>query len=356
VPATETLKAIATKSGYTNSTIASAAYNILPLAVQPTFSPVAGTYASAQSVTITSGTSGATICYTTNGTVPTELTGTPGSCGVGTALTNGGSITVSTSMTVNAIATKNGYSPSAPTGATYTIGGASFSQDTQFVSALASTNGDASITGVTTAAANELLVVFIARASDGTELPQDSSAVAATGGGLSATLNFTKRGSINMQYLSGNLGQVEVWYATATVALTGATITQTHGANQQAGYAWVVSFPAGSTMGNTASSGYFSPDVDGAVPIVAWDTGGAGITVSQVGSRIYGVGVDFVASGARTFLSGQSALATIGEKTYGGAHLWVQSSGQTAATGRTAFGTSAPGGDGALLAVEIKHP
>lgn len=42
----------------------------------PNFSPVAGNYGSAQSVTITSGTVGATIRYTTNGSTPSPTTGT----------------------------------------------------------------------------------------------------------------------------------------------------------------------------------------------------------------------------------------------------------------------------------------
>ena len=40
-------------------------------AATPTFSPAAGTYSGAQSVTISDATSGATIYYTTNGTTPT---------------------------------------------------------------------------------------------------------------------------------------------------------------------------------------------------------------------------------------------------------------------------------------------
>jgi hypothetical protein len=42
----------------------------------PTFSPVAGTYATAQSVTISTTTSGASIRYTTDGSTPTETVGT----------------------------------------------------------------------------------------------------------------------------------------------------------------------------------------------------------------------------------------------------------------------------------------
>ena len=70
--ASETLKAIAVASGYTNSAVASAAYTIASALPTPTFSPAAGTYTGAQSVTISDATSGATIYYTTNGTTPTS--------------------------------------------------------------------------------------------------------------------------------------------------------------------------------------------------------------------------------------------------------------------------------------------
>jgi hypothetical protein len=77
----------------------------------PTFSPPGGTYSSAQTVTIGSATSGATIRYTVDGSTPTA------SSPQYTA-----PISVPGSRTVNAIALKSGSTTSAVSSATYTIG------------------------------------------------------------------------------------------------------------------------------------------------------------------------------------------------------------------------------------------
>jgi uncharacterized protein (DUF1800 family) len=77
----------------------------------PTFSPSAGTYTAAQSVTISSTTTGASIRYTTNGTPPSETAGTLYSA----------AFTVDATKTVKAIAYKTGMSDSAVVSAAYTI-------------------------------------------------------------------------------------------------------------------------------------------------------------------------------------------------------------------------------------------
>jgi hypothetical protein len=52
--------------------VASAAYTInISTAATPTFNPAAGTYGSAQSVTLSDLTANATIYYTTDGSTPT---------------------------------------------------------------------------------------------------------------------------------------------------------------------------------------------------------------------------------------------------------------------------------------------
>jgi hypothetical protein len=113
-----TLKAIATKAGFTDSSIGSAAYVINGAVATPTFSPVAGAYGAAQTITIATATGSSTICYTTDGSTPTASGGT---CTHGT--TYSVPITVSTSQTVQAIGTKSGFSNSAVASAIYTING-----------------------------------------------------------------------------------------------------------------------------------------------------------------------------------------------------------------------------------------
>ena len=114
VSATETIKAIAIASGFSNSAIASAAYtiNALPMAATPSFSPVSGSYATAQSVTIGDATPGVTIFYTVNGSTPTTA-----------STVYSGPISVPVSETLQAIAVASGFATSAVATASYTIGG-----------------------------------------------------------------------------------------------------------------------------------------------------------------------------------------------------------------------------------------
>ncbi len=81
-----------------------------PQAAAPAFSPGGGTYTSAQSVTLSDSTSGATIYYTTNGTTPTT-----------SSTVYSGPINVSSSETIKAIAAASGYTTSSVATAAYTI-------------------------------------------------------------------------------------------------------------------------------------------------------------------------------------------------------------------------------------------
>lgn len=88
-----------------------------PSVAVPTFAPSPGIYATPQTVTISTSTVGATICYTVDGSTPT--TDGAGTCTHGTAFSS--PVLVSTTQTIRAIGTLSGDSDSAIASATYTI-------------------------------------------------------------------------------------------------------------------------------------------------------------------------------------------------------------------------------------------
>ncbi len=110
VPATKTIKAIATATGYAASPAAAATYTISIPAATPLLTPAAGTYGLSQTVTITDATVGAIIYYTTNGTVPTSSS---------TRYT--APIKLSATQTIEAIAIAPGWAQSAVAGGVYTL-------------------------------------------------------------------------------------------------------------------------------------------------------------------------------------------------------------------------------------------
>jgi hypothetical protein len=109
---TMTIKALAVKGGMIDSTIASAAYSIEYQQVDaPEFTPAAGEYMTAQSIVISTMTSGASIRYTTDGSEPTSTTGTIYS----------GPVDISSTTTLKAIAYKAGWADSQVTTGLFTI-------------------------------------------------------------------------------------------------------------------------------------------------------------------------------------------------------------------------------------------
>src|SRR5581483_9108021 len=109
-----TLKAIAFESGFIDSSIASGAYTVgsQQQDAAPTFTPAPGVYTTAQNVTISSATSGASIRYTTDGSTPSETNGTIYS----------GPVNIASSATLKAIAFQSGFIDSPVTSGAYTIG------------------------------------------------------------------------------------------------------------------------------------------------------------------------------------------------------------------------------------------
>ena len=111
IAATATLKAKASKSGWTDSQITSAVYtiNLEPNTVAtPTFNPPGGeTYTTAQNVTISCATEGATIFYSIDGSTPSILYNEP--------------VNIAATATLKAKASKSGWTDSQITSATYTI-------------------------------------------------------------------------------------------------------------------------------------------------------------------------------------------------------------------------------------------
>lgn len=104
-----TIQAMAVATGYKNSSVSSISF-AFPAAAAPTFSVPSGTYNSVQTVTISDTTPSATIYYTTDGTQPTTSS---------TIYTE--PVTISSSQTIQAIATAPAYSTSSVTSAQYTV-------------------------------------------------------------------------------------------------------------------------------------------------------------------------------------------------------------------------------------------
>jgi alpha-tubulin suppressor-like RCC1 family protein len=111
VSTSKTLKAKGYRAGWVPSDTASATYVLgLGSVATPTFSPAAGTYTQAQTVTIATTTAGAIIRYTLDGSDPTTV-----------SPIFAAPLEVAATMTVKARAYKSEMSPSAVASAAYTI-------------------------------------------------------------------------------------------------------------------------------------------------------------------------------------------------------------------------------------------
>ncbi len=117
VTAGQTLKAIAYRSNYNDSVIASGLYSLLTTVATPTFNPIAGAYPLSdypKSVIVATATSGASLSYTTDGSTPSQTHGTIIS-------SNATTISVPVGTTVKAIGFKAGLSDSAVATGAFTM-------------------------------------------------------------------------------------------------------------------------------------------------------------------------------------------------------------------------------------------
>jgi hypothetical protein len=115
-----TIQAIGSKSGLTDSGVASASYLPLSAVANPVINPASNFFGSPPVVTITDSTAGATICYTTNGVTPT--TNGAGVCTSGSTYT-GAFTSPALPATIKAIGTLSGYTDSSVVAAAYSLVG-----------------------------------------------------------------------------------------------------------------------------------------------------------------------------------------------------------------------------------------
>jgi uncharacterized repeat protein (TIGR03803 family) len=222
---------------------------ILPAAATPTFSVAAGNYATAQTISISDVTPGATIYYTIDGTTPTA--GSP---------LYGAPITISLTKTIKAIAVASGYSVSAVATATYTI---STSKTTPTV--MVSPNP----TSITTAQALTVTVAI----SVGSGNPTATGSVTLSGGGYTSAATALSSGSATINIPAGSL-------ATGSDTLT---VTYTPDSNSSSTYysttgsnSVTVTAPAKTTPTVTVTPSALSITTAQALTVTVAVSGGSG--------------------------------------------------------------------------------
>jgi subtilase family serine protease len=239
-------------------------------AATPVFSPDAGTYTTSQAVTITDSTPGATIYYSTNGTMPTT-----------SSSVYNGPITVSATETLEAIATASGYATSAVATAAYII---------KITPTVAITPSSSSITTA------QPLTATVA-VSGGTGNPAPTGSVTLTSGSYTS--------------------------AAATLNSGGAAITIPAGSLAVGTYTLTVSYvpdSVGSTVYNSASGTSSAVTVAKAAPTVIVTPSGSNITTAQpltVTAAVSGGTGNPLPTGSVSLTSGSysSAAATLNSGT-----------------------------------------
>jgi uncharacterized repeat protein (TIGR03803 family) len=298
INATTTLEAIAYETGYANSTVTSGKYTINLTAAAPTFSPAAGAYSNAQSVTITSATSGATIRYTTNGTAPTTTTGTVYS----------GPVSINATTTLEAIAYETGYANSTVTSGTYTLTVAS-----PAFSPAAGTYTSAQTVAITTATSG----ATIRYTTNGTAPTTTSGTVYSGPVSISATATLEaiayETGYANSTVTSGkytiNLTAAAPVFSPAAGAYTSAQSVTITSATSGATIRYTTNGTAPTTTSGTVYSGPVSINATTTLEAIAYETGYANSTVTS-GTYTLTVAAPAFSPAAGTYTSAQSVTIT----------------------------------------------
>jgi Legume lectin domain/Chitobiase/beta-hexosaminidase C-terminal domain/Fn3 associated len=136
ITSTQTIKAIAKAPANPTSGVGSATLTIESRVASPSFSPAGGTYGSPQSIKISTISTGATIYYTIDGSIPTK-----------TSNQYKGPIAVSSSKTITAIAVASGYFDSNVSAASYKIASPAINYSAGFSSSGIVVNGSAKVDG-----------------------------------------------------------------------------------------------------------------------------------------------------------------------------------------------------------------
>ena len=136
--------AVASCGGSNNSTVT-------PVTAAPTFSVASGPYTSAQTVSITDGTTGAVIYYTTDGTTPGTTVG-------GSTMQYSNALTISASTNVVAVALAPDHSVSQPNAASYTIGPAADAAGIWVQDATVNGQTESTVIGIVTAAGQSVFI------------------------------------------------------------------------------------------------------------------------------------------------------------------------------------------------------
>jgi hypothetical protein len=310
VSTSETVEAIATASGYTTSAVGSAAYTInLTTVATPTFSPVAGTYTSAQSVTISDATSGATIYYTTNGTTPTTSSSVYSS-----------PISVTTTETIKALGVKSGDTNSAIGSATYTISSSTVATPT-FSPAAGTYNTTQSVT--ISDATSGATIYYTTNGST----PTTSSTVYSSPISV-ATTETVKALATKSGYTNSAVGSAKYTLkaATPTFSPVAGTYSSTQTVTVSDATPGVTMYYTtnGSTP-TTSSTVYSAPisvSVTETIKVLATETG---YTNSAVGSAAYTISAGTLPSGWTDLDIGSPSIA--GSGSYSGTTYTVKGSG-----------------------------